>query len=62
MKRMKGWRTIAKETLLVIVAVSAMPEVSAIIPPGWLPYIMLAGALAGMILRKFTTSPMGKKE
>ena len=38
-----------------------LPEMQGVLPAKWLPWYVLAGALANILLRQFTTTPPGKK-
>jgi len=64
----KGWRTIIINVLLsilplieVVGTLLNMPEMRGVIPPEYLPWYGLAVAIINMILRKLTTTPLGKK-
>jgi hypothetical protein len=61
---LKGWRTIAANLLFaapIILDIAAMPEARQLVPEEWLPYYGLAMALANVVLRSITTTPVGQR-
>jgi len=59
--RLKGWRTWIANSLMAIMPILQLSEVTAVMPPAWLPWYALVIVLVNMWLRKITTSPLGKK-
>ena len=67
--RLKGYRTILFNALASIpamleagVQVLSLPEFAGVMPDHWLPWYALAIVLANLILRRATTTPIGKDE
>ena len=69
--RLKGYRTIllgvsaaavgAVETFLpFLIQILGLPEVQTVVPKEWLPWILLAVGVGGVILRTKTDTPVGK--
>ncbi len=57
----KTWwqsRTLAVAALTALVAVLADPDVAALVPPAWLPKLMLASAILTALLRVVTKGPV----
>lgn len=57
---MKGWKTLIFNGLSVLVTIAELQEWTSIIPDQYLPYFTLGLALANMVLRMVTTTPVGK--
>lgn len=58
---MKGWRTLAFNILSAIVPILSLTEFRGVLPEAWLPLWMLFVAVANVVLRMVTTSPVGRK-
>lgn len=58
---MKGWRTLAFNILSAAVPILSLTEWHDALPAGWLPFWMLFVAIANVVLRMITTSPVGQK-
>lgn len=56
---MKGYRTVLFN--LVAIATLAITEYADLIPPNVLPYVAFGIAVANIILRFNTTTPVGRK-
>lgn len=61
MTMFKGWRTVAANILFAILPVLELTEFRDVLPPDWLPWYVLGVALANLMLRAVTTTPVGKK-
>jgi hypothetical protein len=66
---LKGWKTWLFNILAMLLpildligTVGAIPEVRGIIPDHYWPMYTLFMAIVNMILRKYTSTPLGKKE
>lgn len=59
---MKGWRTLAFNFFVGLVPILSMTEVIDIIPTDYLNTYMIAVAVANVVLRVVTTTPVGSKE
>jgi len=59
---LKGWRTVALNTLAAVVPLLELTELSDVVPDDWLPWYALTLAVANVWLRALTTTPMGRKE
>lgn len=59
---MKGFRTIIANALFMVLPVLEMSELVAVIPDEWLPWYALGMALANMVLRYITTTPVGQSD
>ena len=59
----KGWRTVATNAVIAVLAPVAevLPEIQAALPDDWAVYALVATNLMNLVLRKITTTPMGKK-
>ena len=69
LRRLKGWRTwlfniIAALPILfdVIVDVALSREILAVLPPHVLPWYSLAVLFVNLLLRRATTTPLGRRE
>ena len=61
---MKGFRTVLANVAFAIPPLAqlvASPEVSQILPVGWLPWYGVGVAAANIYLRTITSTPVGKK-
>ena len=58
---MKGWRTLIFNVFAMIIPILEMTEIRDVVPDDYLPWYALALAIANMILRAVTTSPLGHK-
>lgn len=57
MQKLKGWKTVVANTLTLVVAITAWPEVVELVDP----QILLAiSALSNIVLRMVTTSKVGQ--
>ena len=59
---MKGWRTVTFNVLSTVVPIISLTEWRAVFPSEWLPYWLLAVAIANIYLRTITTTPMGRAQ
>ena len=59
--RLKGWRTIAFGGFAAALSIASMPEVAGVMPAHWLPWLSLIVAIGTMLMRKITTTPMGRR-
>ena len=59
MNKFKGWKTMVVNGLTLVVAITAWPEVVALVDPQVLLFI---SAGANMVLRYFTTTSVGKSD
>ena len=57
----KGWRTLVFNILSAAVPVVSLTEWWDVFPPSYLPYWMLAVAVANVVLRMMTTTPVGQR-
>jgi hypothetical protein len=57
---MKGYRTILANVLFAVVPVLSLTEWMSVIPASYLPYWMLFVAVANVLLRAITTTPVGQ--
>ena len=57
---MKGYRTIVANVLFAVLPILELTELRDVLPPDWLPFYALGVALANMLLRHITTTPVGK--
>lgn len=69
MTRIRGWKTIALNGGLVLLALAAelfrylaVFDWSAIVSPMWLPYVVLAVNCINIVLRVFTTTSIFRAE
>ena len=53
-------KTLWLNVAAIIIALLAMPEVVGILPVTWLPYIAAITAVLNVIVRMYTTQPIGK--
>lgn len=67
--RLKGYRTVIFNSLAAIpvmleatMQVLSLPEFAGVMPDHWLPWYALFLVLANLILRRATTTPIGKDE
>lgn len=65
--KIKGYRTVLTNTVLSIPlvldtvgAIANIPEIRGIIPPHLVAHYALGLAILNIVLRKFTTTPIGK--
>lgn len=69
---LKGWRTVILNAIAGLVAlldvllpavmqVLSLPEITGVLPPGWLPYWALGVAMMNIYLRSITDTPVGQK-
>ncbi len=58
---MRGYRTILVNLLLTVLPILELTELINVLPPEWLPWYALGMALANMLLRSITTTPVGQK-
>jgi hypothetical protein len=61
MHKLKGWKTILFSLLTFIVSILQLSEVTSLVKPEYLPYVMAFAAIATAVLRSVTTTPMGTK-
>jgi hypothetical protein len=59
---MKGYRTIAFNTLSAVVPIVSLTEWHAVFPAEWLPYWLLVVALINVYLRTVTSTALGRRE
>ena len=59
--KFKGWKTLLFSLLTFIVSILQLSDVTALIDPEYLPYVMAFVAIGTAVLRKVTTTPMGTK-
>jgi hypothetical protein len=59
--KFKGWKTLLFSLLTFIVSILQLSDVTALIAPEHLPYVMAFVAIGTAVLRKVTTTPMGTK-
>lgn len=66
---LRGWRTFIVNGLIglvalldIIVPILGMPEFLAVLPPGWVPYVILLVAIVNVGLRADTRTPPGSRE
>ena len=45
--------------LTALAAIAAIPEITTILDPAWLKYIVALNAIGNVILRVFTSTPIG---
>jgi hypothetical protein len=57
----KGWKTVTFNILATAVPLLELTELQGIVPEDYLPHYVLGVALANMVLRALTTTPMGIK-
>jgi len=57
---LKGWRTVAFNVLSMVLPILEMTEVMDVIPDDWLIWYSLGIALANLLLRYVTTTPVGQ--
>jgi hypothetical protein len=60
-KKLKGYRTMAVNTLLMVMPILEMSELLSVLPEGWQNWYAIAMAVINLWLRSITTTPMGKK-
>ena len=58
---MKGWRTILFNSLTLVLVVLESSELTEMLPDGSGDYLMMAVLVVNLVLRKLTTTPIGKK-
>ncbi len=58
---LKGWRTMLLNTLVLIMPILELSEITAVMPDGWQPWYVIVVALGNMMLRSLTTTPVGVK-
>lgn len=58
---LKGWRTVLANILFAVLPLLELTEWRQVLPPDWLPWYVLGVAVANMVLRSMTTTPMGRK-
>jgi hypothetical protein len=57
---LKGWKTLLFSFLTFVVSILQLSEVTALISSDHLPYVMAFVAIGTAVLRKLTTTPLGK--
>lgn len=57
---MKGFRTVTINLLAGALPILEMTEVTDVMPAEWLPWFALGLALANILLRYVTTTPIGR--
>jgi hypothetical protein len=60
-KKLKGYRTVAVNTLLMVMPILEMSELLSVLPDGWQNWYAIAMAVINLWLRSITTTPVGKK-
>jgi hypothetical protein len=60
-KKLKGYRTMAVNTLLMVMPILEMSELLSVLPEGWQNWYAIAMAVINLWLRSITTTPVGKK-
>jgi hypothetical protein len=60
-KKLKGYRTMAVNTLLMVMPILEMSELLSVLPDGWQNWYAIAMAVINLWLRSITTTPFGKK-
>lgn len=61
-QRPKPWyksKTVIASVLGLLIAIAALPEVGAIVPADWLPYLYAFSSILGVVLRAVTDKPIG---
>lgn len=58
---MKGWKTVAFNALTILLAVLVLPEVQDLIPAEYMRWVLAGVGAGNIILRAFTTTPIGKR-
>lgn len=60
-KKLKGYRTMTVNTLLMVMPILEMSEFLSVLPEGWQNWYAIAMAVINLWLRSITTTPVGKK-
>lgn len=61
-EKLKGYRTILVNALLMVMPILEMTELLYILPEGWQNYYAVLMAIVNLWLRSITTTPMGKNQ
>jgi hypothetical protein len=59
--KLKGYRTVAVNSLLMVMPILEMSELLSVLPDGWQNWYAIAMAVINLWLRSITTTPLGKK-
>ena len=62
MMMLKGYRTVLVNVLAASIPIMELAEWRDVMPDHWLPWYALGMALANVMLRYATTTPIGRKE